>query len=79
MREGFWVSSFGQGARSEIIQGFVWLWWFPYSDYTARQLLSEYPKHFLKVLAINSYFSIISQWVARVNRHPARRVTGYNG
>ena len=60
------------------MQDFVWLWWFPYSDYTARQLLSEYPKHFLKVLAINSYFSIISQWDAG-RQALARRGTGYNG
>ena len=79
MREGFWVSSFAQGARSEIMQCFVWLWWFPYSDYTACQLLSEYPKHFLKVLAINSYFSIMSQQGTRVNRLPPAGCTGYNG
>jgi hypothetical protein len=30
-------------------------------------------------LAINSYFSIMSQQGARVNRHSARRGTGYKG
>jgi hypothetical protein len=32
-----------------------------FSDYTARQLISKYPKHAQKILAINGYFSSMSQ------------------
>jgi hypothetical protein len=40
------------------------------TNYTACRFVSKYPKHDWKVLAINGYFSIMSQWDAGVNRFP---------